>query len=414
MKVKSLYSIFVLFYITLIGLFNGVTLLFLSVPVQLSINIILLFFLICFDRSILIFTYKEILFITFYLFFTILVTLCYFTHNTYGFDKLLKNVILSIINILELYLFYKHFKSKKIIYGYKLIFIFQILIQIVFLLLFIFRKKLGIPLIRGFILQDWSGRFQGSFSEPSCLGLWLGAMTFCLLMLKKTKIKYCFAIICLYILYSFCKAKFALLAVPLALVISPMRKINLSKKNNYELFFCCVIISVVCVFYDSLLKLFFYLISCLFDKEGSATYVTRFLFILSSIQNANLFPIGRGVGLNYEIYQQGLYEVISVANSYDLETWELLGYRNNPNCLGDKSTFSYILSNFGYLGLFVFLTFIKSQIQKHKDNFFAICLILFLFFESVFSGNMISFSAFPVIIFSKMALNTIYDSKEYK
>ena len=127
----------------------------------------------------------------------------------------------------------------------------------------------------------------------------------------------------------------------------------------------------------------------------------------SSLENICFCPIGHGFGLNYEAFQNIFTDIIPIADSVNLETWELQSYRLNPNNMGSKDTLSLLITSCGFLGITAYLLYFKNLMQqKYHHSFYASALILFIFLESIITGNVFADSSFFVLIFAKMALNT--------
>lgn len=413
------YNYFVLFWFTLTGMFNGIFLVFVGSAQKFLMDFVFstgLFFL---NRKARKFSDRELLFISFYFSLTLLSLLFYFDNNHYGFQKLLNNVILTLVSFYNFYLVYKVFKDECFSPKISFLFKFQIFIEFCLYIFFVLYNKkngiLGITPIQLFVLQDWSGRFQGSFSEPSSLGLWFGISIFIIFILYRNFLGYVIGGVFLFALYNACKAKFALIAFPLVLIFAfVLRKISLSDlKNNYSIFLVFFFICAISLFWKPFTSFFFSIIAKLFDKTGSATYVTRFGFMLSSLKDICLYPLGHGVGMNYEVFQNIFSDIVPIAKKVNLEVWELEGYKLNPNNMGSKDTFSLFATTCGFVGIYFYFSFFNNLLKKkYLHKFFSISLISFCFIESLVTGNVISDSAFFILLFAKMALNTDQEKNE--
>lgn len=415
------YNIFLLFWFTFNGMFNGITLYFVgSANISLldTIFIIVAFYL---NKKLRKFSKQEILFVFFYLFVTSVSLVLYFDNNHYGFIKLFKNSVLTTVSFCNFYLLYKIFKDECFTKPVSFLFRLQVLIELGFFIYFVLYNKnnglLGKSIVQIFLLQDFTGRFQGSFSEPSDLGFWLGAAIFIIFLLYRKVFSYLIGFIFIFALYNSCKAKFALIAFPISIIASLFSyKVNYSstyknaiiqQKVDYNIFLIFFFICLLSLYWEQKTSSFYHFIAKIFEKEGSGTYVTRFGFFLSSIKDICSYPLGSGLGMNYEFFQSVITDVVPIAADSRLETWELRGYRLNPNNMGSKETFSLIASSFGFLGLYLYFMYFKNLISnRYIHKFFSFSLICFIFFESLITKNIIQSSAFFILVFSKMALNT--------
>lgn len=415
------YNYFVLAWFTLTGMFNGISIYFVGSSKKIILDTIFILGLIFLNKRLQKFSIKEILFISFYLFMTNLSLILYFEKNHYGFTKLFNNSILSIICFSNFYLLYKLFKNEFFTKSISFLFKLQVFIEIGFFIYFVLYNKnnglFGKSIIQIFLLQDFSGRFQGSFSEPSCLGLWLGAAIFIIFLLYRKFFSYLIGFIFIFALYNSCKAKFALIAFPISIIISVIfykikyfstyRNDIIKLKFDYHIFLLFFFICIFSFYWHQLTFSFYCFIANVFEKEGSGTYVTRFGFLLSSIKDICIYPLGHGIGMNYEAFQSVVTDIIPIANNAGLDTFELRGYKIDPNNMGSKETFSMLASTFGFLGIYLYFMFFKNLLSNHYcHKFLSFSLIAFIFFETLITGNIISDSAFFILIFSKMALNT--------
>ncbi len=413
MRTPSLcfYPYFVLVWFMVSGLFNGIFVFFLGTATKIAIDCFLILLLLLVNKSLHTFSYKQILFISFYSFLTLFSLIICFENNHYGFGKLLKNVILTALVFFNYFILYQTFKNRFFTICIRKLFIFQILLESVLFFFWLFYNKktglIGHTNIQLLILQDWEGRFQGSFSEPSCLGLWLGSSIFILLILFQRYTKRICAIFFIFILYSACKAKFALLALPIAFIVPLIKSYRFFSKQHIEIIFLLFIFCFISLFWYDFCKAFYYGISIIFPRKGSATYVTRFGFMWSSIKDICFYPLGHGFGLNYEVFQNIFTDIIPIVDSVNLETWELQSYGLNPNNMGSKDTLSLIISSCGFLGITLYFLYFKRTMQaRYRHSFYAHALIFFIFIESIITGNIFADSSFFILIFAKMALNT--------
>ena len=110
---------------------------------------------------------------------------------------------------------------------------------------------------------------------------------------------------------------------------------------------------------------------------------------------------------NYEAFQNIFTDIVPIADSVNLETWELQSYGLNPNNMGSKDTLSLIISSCGFLGITLYFLYFKRTMQeRYHHSFYAHALIFFIFIESIITGNIFADSSFFILIFARMALNT--------
>lgn len=405
------YNYFVLFWFTITGLFNGLCIFIIGSSKKILIDTILVMGLCFINKKLRKISIKEILFISFYLFVTMISLIFCFNNNHYGIVKLCKNVVLTILVFSNFYVMYRLYQDEKFSLPISRLFLLQVFIELALYIFFILYNKkngiLGKTPIQLLVLQDWTGRFQGSFSEPSCLGLWLGIAIFIFFILYKNFLGYFVGFVFTFALYNACKAKFAMLAFPIVLIFSLIFLRYSFSKNSPLIFFMLFFVCMISLFWHSFTVLFFSVIAKLFEREGSATYVTRFGFLLSSMQNICNYPLGQGIGMNYESFQNIFTDIVPIAKGVNLETWELESYRLNPNNMGSKDTFSLFATTCGFIGIGLYLFYFKKLLlKKYVHKFFAFSMIAFCFIESLITGNIMSDSAFFILLFAKMALNT--------
>lgn len=408
-KFIEIFSYLSITWVVFSGLFNGIFTLVFGASLTIIINTCFSVGLFLCSSRLKKYTRTEILFVVFYIALSFCFLLFYFERNHYGILKLLKNSILTFLSFFNIAIFFRYFKDFQLTGYLKKLFSMQLLIEIFFYLLFILYNKNDGMFARSnvqiFILQDWTGRFQGTFSEPSVLGMWLGTATLITLMIYK-KIGRILAILLVCILYTACGAKFALIALPVSLIMALFYKFYNHSYNKYLLLAVCFMFALIGLWFDRFVFIFFEMLRGLLN-DTSVTYSTRFGFIFSTIDNIFMFPLGQGFGMNYEYYQNLIYEVAPIANKAGFDTWEILSYATNPNNLGPKDTFSMITSSFGLIGLFLYLNYILNFFSlKCKQKYFVVSLVCFILIESVVSANIFSSSGLVFILFARMAINT--------
>ena len=405
------YSYFVLTWFVVTGMFNGLSSIILTASQKIFIDTLLIIGLFIFNKRLSKFSLKQILFISFYLFLSFFSLIFYVNNNHYGFEKLLKNVVLTVFVSFNYFVLYKTFYKNTFTTYLYILLGFQIFITLFLAIFFFLYNKntgyLGHSIVQIVVFQDWEGRFQGTFSEPSFLGVWLGSTIFLLPLLWKSCFSYFISGIFIFILYSFCKAKFALLAFPIALGGAVVIKRCVLKSVFKQIWLYFSLICLFSLFFTQFVNIFFSFVCQFFGLDGSATYVTRFGLLFASLQNICFYPLGTGFGFQYETLQNIFTEIIPIADKFNLDTNELLGYRLNPNSMGSKETVSFVTSTAGFLGIFLFISYFKKLLNSRYNHTIASTgLILFLFIEFFITSNAIAHPAFFILLFSKIALNT--------
>lgn len=410
------YKYFVFFWLSVTNLFSDVVLLCFTTSIKVLIDTIFISLLIAIYIKKIKFCRFEILFIFGYLALTFLFLIFYVDSNYFGFIKLFNNSLLTITQLLEFYLVYKIYKDEYFTGFFKKLFSFEVFLQIgLFVLFILFNKKNGLvskSLVQGFIFQDWKGRFQGTFSEPSVLGLFLGVACFIIILGYSNKSKYLIFILLLFILYTSCKAKFSVLAIPFSIFVAIFSyNISFYDRNYKGIFFAFILICLIALFFDSFIISFFNVLKSYIDLDGAATYATRFFFIFTSIKKACLYPLGSGIGLNYEFFRNSLDSFIFLIKGTGFDTFELLGYQKDPTCLGSKDCFSLFLSFFGFIGIFLHFKYFQNLLTiKSYKTYFSHCLILFVFIQSLFCPGVSEF--IYLLIFMKLVLNQTAKNKQ--
>jgi hypothetical protein len=404
---------FSLFYLTLTGIFNGVVSLLLSVTTKFCIDVSLLFvFLICNVRSQIKINKTLLYFFSFYLSLTVFFLLFYTVNNNYGFMKLIKNVILTTFYLIFYIILFIYSDGKNLDGFKKGLFVLIVLLEIVLFVFYVLYNKnnglLGNSPLQIVIFQDYGeGRFQGSFSEPSYLGMCLGVTALLVLLISKSRIRYLVGFVLVFILYYACRAKFAMVSLPLAFLAGicclKLPRINYIYPYLLLLFSLCFI----ALFYEDFVNKMFYFISQLEGKkESTGTYVTRSAFLFTSIKELFYYPIGMGMGLNFEYFREGMQKIIVTANRYNLYTSEIRGYLFDSDNFGSKETLSVIISSFGITGLLFYIKNFSFYLgKKYKNQVICNILIFFIFLQSVLTTSIVSSVNIIFILYAKMALH---------
>jgi hypothetical protein len=265
---------------------------------------------------------------------------------------------------------------------------------------------LGITPIQLVIFQDWKGRFQGSFSEPSGCGWYLACMFFLVILLYKSKIKYIIALLILYILYFACQAKFILIGLPFSLFINIfMNRLKIIDKRPL-VFLLIFIICISGLLVDNIMNGFYFNLAKIIPSEDSGTYVTRFSFIFASLENIPKYPLGSGFGTNFEVFRDNMEKISILCEQYGLSTWEIRGYLTDMTAFGPKETFSMMASIFGFIGIYIYVSFFLNLYNiSFYNSYICKSLILFAFLESIFSKSFFGSVGILPLLYCRMALN---------
>jgi hypothetical protein len=329
--------------------------------------------------------------------------------NHFGINKLLLNVIATFFYIIYSFVLYGksgNFLLNRIL---KNIVSMSLFINIIlFILYFLYNKKnglLGKTPIQIIIFQDFQGRFQGSFSEPSILGWYLGCMALVVVLIYKSKLKYIVSLVCLYILYFACQAKFVLIGLPASLLINIFFSKLAIKDIKPLIFFTMIIACFVALFIDNIMAVVYSTIAKYVEYQETGTFVTRFSFLLASFENIGKYPLGSGFGLNFEVFRDNMEKISNIGNHYGLYTEEIMGYLKNSRNFGSKETVSLIISMFGFIGFYILIKhFLSLYTFKYNHAFICKSLLVFIFLEIVFSMNIMGVGLLPVL-FGRMSLN---------
>jgi len=401
-----------LFALTVFSLemfFNGVYNFFVSLPVRMLMDLSLLLLMILPDKIKI--NYKAVCLMAFSLLLTFLFLLLYYNDNHFGIQNLILNAIATGFYVLFFMLLY--FKASVYPIGkyVKFILSFFLLVNIVLFGLYLLYNKtnglLGKTSVQIIIFQDWTGRFQGTFSEPSILGFYLGCMFFIVMLAYRGKWKYGLALLILYMIYFANQAKFVLIGLPAAVFVTMITsKISIHDHKPFMFAVICVV-CVAALNIDNVMQVFYSGLSdVLGNKEKSGTFVTRFSFIFAAIKNLCKYPLGTGFGMNYEYFYDTIPEIVSIANAHNLDTSEIQGYLTSKRNFGSKETFSFAVSSLGFIGLYLLSKyFCILYNRRYYRAFVCKALVLFIFLEIIFSMNMFIGAGMLSIIYSRMAIN---------
>lgn len=337
-------------------------------------------------------------------------------HNTLQYFYLNAGLIKMLIftmNIYLLYIYKDYFYSKKII-----IFILSFILMITFIAFAIYLYMNSIGLIpfsfnKILILSDFNSRFSGTFSEPNKLGFIFGVVFFTILIEFKNRIKYILAFLILLVFYFYIQAKFSLLALPLALIISYIlmhsKKSILTNNTKIVITFLAVIIFSIIVklgFDETVLDIFKKYIS----ENSINTFVTRIGFLLQSFKHLLNYPIGSGFGGYVVTSSPFLDEFTRYGMSNGMDIWELRSYVDSPSyTFGPKDSLSFIIFSSGITGLYFVFFLIFRLLKKLLLSNSYLLLALFLF---IVTNACVAIEIFELSLSSYFIVYIIYKSQK--
>lgn len=271
------------------------------------------------------------------------------------------------------------------------------------------------------ILQDWTGRFSGTFSEPVNMGFYLGLMVFVVLLSFNNWVKYPLLAFLVYIIYFSCKAKLTLVALPAAFlfVIFIIRNVKIKEDSRTLIYIfiiiAAILLSVGYIFPNSVLN-FVGKISTITsasnfvtgNRNVSDSFSTRFFFMLAAARNLLIYPFGSGYGMNYEYFGAAFQDLKGLFYKNGISVWELSSYTSEAAAagMGAKDTYSYVACAYGLPGLYILLKeFSKAANRTYSSNLLCRSLVTFVFFEAVLSANIFSTTYLPYIILVYLVLN---------
>ena len=336
----------------------------------------------------------------------------YYFSSEFHFDRVLivKNIVLNIMqalsNLMLFFTFYTSSIDRKIESILRFIFSCQVITYILYIFL---NSSDGVfPTTWGakYIMQDGTGRFKGTFSEPVVMGFMLGISVFYILIKYDTWLKYPITGILMYIIFFECKAKFAVIALPIAIFIA------IGGKYKFKYFWHIIIIAA----FVGVIALSYYvrnnvIISLSFIGEyfgRNSSFFTRFFFIFTAMIKLVKYPLGTGFGLSYE-YFSGMESLLDLGRTLGMDTSEVRSYiENQSGAFSSKDSFSMIVSSFGFVGIILYLGIIKRLItMKVYRRHLVRGLIVFILLESTVTVNILHFPYILYGIFCIMLINSM-------
>jgi hypothetical protein len=232
-------------------------------------------------------------------------------------------------------------------------------------------------------------------------------MSFIVVLVYKSKLKYFVSLLCLFIIYYACKAKFALIAMPSALIVGFFTRRLIIKDIQPLVIFSLFILSLFVLNAHSILNYTYFLISKNTTTYlDTATFVTRFCFLFGSVEDMGKYPVGSGFGLNIELFRDNVLTSILLGEKYGLNVSEIRNYLSSSENFGSKETLSFFLSSFGFIGFYIYIKhFLYLFNLKYQYRYICKTLLLFIFFETFISISIILPIGILPIIYSRMALN---------
>lgn len=317
-----------------------------------------------------------------------------------------KNVIISMMDVYCVIALFLVFRNK--LCGKPFIVIMGLLLGLETVFYFLYLK--GYSFESRYLLKDWTGRFKGTFSEPSKLGFLIGILIFTILILFKSKLRLIIVAGLVYVLFTACKSKFPLLAIPLSLFISiPIgKRIDLNIKGKKYLFYSVVVILavtyiIVALFSPSVI------FSAIYNSVGSnMSFTTRFFFPVASARQFALFPFGTGYGNSLEYYVRQFENLAPLMEKCHLDISELKEYSMSGPSMSANDTISYLTCSFGITGLLLYFSEIGKIIeQKYIRGNYVRGIVIFVLLESVFTKQIFAMDdAFIFVVFALCVINS--------
>lgn len=354
-----------------------------------------------------------------------IITVCFYLlfSDDFHYDMItsLKNTVIIAVNALRNTLLLSFFWRKKIDKVIaRMVQLFFVMESAMYVLYLYFLKRGGAAervFLENRMLRDWTNRFHGTFSEPAIMGFYLGIMFFLVLIYMNSKWKYMIAGAIVYVLYFACKAKFALIAFPIAIIVAVLTE----KKFIKGLGIVFTISMVGCLFLLSLLALnnpksiFNFIVSNFGDN---ASFGDRFYFLVVSLRSIIVYPFGTGYGLNYEYYYRSVHDLVPLMKRVVLDASEIITATAIGSQFGmnGKETVSHLICIYGIPGIILYLKYIGHLINlkvKHKGLIRG--LIVFVFVESIVTIDIFMGYCIPLVLIVIMTINTCrIQNDEYK
>lgn len=356
---------------------------------------------------------KLVVFFVFYCVVTVLSFIYFIGNLHFEFIKEFKNIINATIASYVFIILWDVYGKKRIDCISSRILNMSIVIEAIYYFTYKFNNIFFIRLLSFdnivSVFEDYSGRFQGSLAEPVLMGFWIGIIIYLVLLYFDNKLKYIIVLGCVYILFVDCKAKFAILAFPLSIIFSVLKKIKFhigfKKYGLVIISLSFLFIGIIFAYFGS--SNFYKFVGDFFGQDK--TYATRFYFPFSALRNCLFFPLGTGYGWNCEFFYINSKELITLIRNSGLDTTEIYAYAYEAAHTAQfisKETLSYVLCNFGFFGFGAYMLYFLNLLRtSYKKNYICQALIIFVLLESIITVNIFEVSLFPFVIMAVMVLN---------
>jgi hypothetical protein len=310
-------------------------------------------------------------------------------------EIVIKNLILTLMTVVDFYLFLNSFYlenqdinrtiTKWVISGI----MFMVLFFVFYL---VFRNSSFKYVAYAYdIVQDVQGRFQGPFSEPSIAGFFCISLAFLALQYLK-RMRKTIAIFLVIVLYVFIKAKMAVVALPISIILAVcIKNLRINKLHVILLLNALVFIFILVlpVVNSEILNL----ISTM-EYEQQGTFVTRWVTMETSFKHLLYYPIGTGFGVDISSMMPILKDYYEKNYSPYIYFDEIKKGFESYFGFGSKDTLSFAMTSFGFLGLNIFLSLFIDLIKKQRRDVLLTSFTLFMF---------ISFSTYINIVVYKIS-----------
>lgn len=259
------------------------------------------------------------------------------------------------------------------------------------------------------LVRDWQGRFQGTFAEPMTMGFYLGVMLFFILIYFEGKWKYLLSAALVFVLFTACKAKFALIAVPFALIITIFTEKRFRIKDIGIFFGAAAMLALTVMVFLAWLNPSF-IFSVIADNFGTnASFGDRFYFLAASLRQAVLFPFGTGYGLNFEYYYKTVSTLLPVLEQCGLDSVEIrdamaVGHQIGMN---GKETISHVICVYGIPGIISYFSYFAKYFGM--DVRCKNCvrgLIIFILIEGSITIDLLMGYCVPFVLLAVMLINS--------
>ena len=293
-------------------------------------------------------------------------------------------------------------------------------VEVAFFFLYLYFRQNGgrteYLLIELKMLRDWQYRFQGTFAEPMNMGFYIGFMIFFIILYYESKWKYLLVTGMIYVLVTSCQAKFAVIAVPLALVIALLRGKHVLFANADKLIQIIAVVSFSAFVLVSCVKpyIIFRFVADYFGDNAS--FGDRFYFLVASLRQALLYPFGTGYGLNYEYYYHSTHSLLQILESAGLDSIEIryamiVGQQIGMN---GKETLSHLICCYGLPGIYLLVkSFSKCYGMDLMHRKVVGGLLVFILIESLITIDILMGYCVPFILLTIMIINTCKKENVY-